>query len=203
MCVYIYIYIYIYICICIWIYVYIYIYIYMCAQTSTTSTAAATATTTTSTSTSSHLRSAGSRSAVRRTVLPLTIRLLPSTDTSPSKRRCTESCFSRYARYSASSRSFTATTSGEVKTRTNRSGGIQGGISNGEPIWFRVGFKPTSTILKTQDSVNQSRQEVQFSGTGRHDPCVLPRAVAVVESMLALVLADRMLARNATPPSKE
>ena len=99
--------------------------------------------------------------------------------------------------------SFTATTSGEVKTRTNRSGGIQGGISNGEPIWFRVGFKPTSTILKTQDSVNQSRQEVQFSGTGRHDPCVLPRAVAVVESMLALVLADRMLARNATPPSKE
>ena len=89
---------------------------------------------------------------------------------------------------------------GAVVQKTNRSGGLQGGITSGAPIWLRVGFKPTSTIRKSQDSVKKSGEATTFSGTGRHDPCVLPRAVPIVESMLALVLADRLLARRAIPP---
>ena len=89
---------------------------------------------------------------------------------------------------------------GVVIQKTNRSGGLQGGITSGAPIWMRVGFKPTSTIRKSQESVKKSGEATTFSGTGRHDPCVLPRAVPIVESMLALVLADRLLARRAIPP---
>ena len=89
---------------------------------------------------------------------------------------------------------------GSVTQKSNRSGCLQGGISSGAPVWLRVGFKPTSTIRKEQESVNKSGEATTFSGTGRHDPCVLPRAVPIVESMLALVLADRLLARRALPP---
>jgi chorismate synthase len=81
----------------------------------------------------------------------------------------------------------------EIKTRTNFSGGVQGGISNGEDIYFRVAFKPVSTIMRKQMTVNSKGEEVEFTGKGRHDPCVLPRAVPVVEAMTALVLADHFL----------
>lgn len=81
-----------------------------------------------------------------------------------------------------------------VKTATNRSGGIQGGISNGETIYFRVAFKPVSTIFQTQRTVNDLGQEVDFKPQGgRHDPCVLPRAVPMVESMALLVVMDHYL----------
>jgi chorismate synthase len=83
--------------------------------------------------------------------------------------------------------------SGKVKTKTNHSGGIQGGISNGEDIYFRVAFKPVATIMIDQDSVNAAGEAVTVSGKGRHDPCVLPRAVPIVDSMSALVLVDAML----------
>jgi chorismate synthase len=86
---------------------------------------------------------------------------------------------------------------GRVRTRTNRSGGIQGGISNGENIVLRVAFKPTATIMQDQDTVNQSGEEVTFKAKGRHDPCVLPRAIAAVEAMVALVLADQLLRQTA------
>lgn len=79
----------------------------------------------------------------------------------------------------------------EVKTRTNHSGGLLGGISNGEDLVFRIAFKPTSTIKKEQQTVNQAGEEVTLSAEGRHDPCVVPRAVPIVESMTALVLADQ------------
>ncbi|EMR02654.1 chorismate synthase [Cesiribacter andamanensis] len=82
---------------------------------------------------------------------------------------------------------------GQVRTRTNQSGGIQGGISNGEDIYFRVAFKPVATIMQDQDSVNEAGQAVTVSGRGRHDPCVVPRAVPIVEAMAALVLADACL----------
>lgn len=82
---------------------------------------------------------------------------------------------------------------GNVKTKTNFSGGIQGGISNGEDIYFRVAFKPTATILKEQHSVNKENDEVLLKNKGRHDPCVLPRAVPIVEAMAAIVLADQIL----------
>ncbi len=75
-------------------------------------------------------------------------------------------------------------------TRTNNSGGVQGGVSNGEPIFFRVAFKPTSTIGKPQTTANFSGREVVLEASGRHDPCVAPRAVPIVESMAALVLVD-------------
>lgn len=82
---------------------------------------------------------------------------------------------------------------GEIHTATNRSGGVQGGISNGEEINFRVAFKPTPTIATTQHSVNAAGEPCEVVGHGRHDPCVLPRAVPIVEAMAALVLADHLL----------
>lgn len=84
-----------------------------------------------------------------------------------------------------------------IRTRTNLSGGIQGGISNGEDIYFRVAFKPVATIMQPQESVNQDGEEVEVTGRGRHDPCVLPRAVPIVDAMSALVLVDHWL-RNKT-----
>lgn len=81
----------------------------------------------------------------------------------------------------------------KVKTRTNHSGGIQGGISNGEDIYFKVAFKPVATIMIDQESVNEAGESVTVSGKGRHDPCVVPRAVPIVEAMGALVLADYLL----------
>ena len=84
-----------------------------------------------------------------------------------------------------------------VRTRTNRSGGIQGGISNGEAIVGRVAFKPTATILKPQLTVDEDGGAVEFGGRGRHDPCVLPRAVPIVEAMCALVLCDQALRHQA------
>lgn len=84
-----------------------------------------------------------------------------------------------------------------IRTRTNRSGGIQGGISNGENIVVRVAFKPTATILRTQETVDIHGNPATLSGRGRHDPCVLPRAVPMVESMIALVLADHHLLHRA------
>jgi chorismate synthase len=83
--------------------------------------------------------------------------------------------------------------SGKVRTRTNRSGGIQGGISNGEPIFFRIAFKPTATIFKAQQTVTDAGEETELQARGRHDPCVLPRAVPMVEAMAALVLCDHVL----------
>ena len=80
-----------------------------------------------------------------------------------------------------------------ARTRTNHSGGVQGGISNGEDIYFRVAFKPVATIIMAQESVNEDLESVEVTGRGRHDPCVLPRAVPIVESMTALVLADHFL----------
>jgi chorismate synthase len=84
-----------------------------------------------------------------------------------------------------------------VGTRTNFSGGIQGGISNGEPIYFRVAFKPTATIEREQDTITSSGESTTLIARGRHDPCVLPRAVPMVEAMTALVLCDHMLRQNA------
>ncbi|MFA0962395.1 chorismate synthase [Roseivirga sp. BDSF3-8] len=78
----------------------------------------------------------------------------------------------------------------QVKTDTNHSGGIQGGISNGEDIYFRVAFKPVATIMQDQDSINEGGEAVKVSGKGRHDPCVVPRAVPIVDAMAALVIAD-------------
>ena len=80
-----------------------------------------------------------------------------------------------------------------VTTQTNFSGGIQGGISNGMPIELRVAFKPVATIMHDQQSVDHAGEETTVSGKGRHDPCVVPRAVPIVEAMAALVLADHML----------
>lgn len=75
-------------------------------------------------------------------------------------------------------------------TKTNHSGGVQGGISNGEDIYFNVAFKPVATIMKLQDTINTDGDKVEMQGKGRHDPCVVPRAVPIVEAMAALVLAD-------------
>lgn len=86
---------------------------------------------------------------------------------------------------------------GNVKTRTNHSGGIQGGISNGQDIYFNVAFKPVATILQPQTTINDAGEEVILQGKGRHDPCVLPRAVPIVDAMAALVLADFILRQKA------
>ncbi len=86
---------------------------------------------------------------------------------------------------------------GRVRTTTNLSGGIQGGISNGEPIIFRVAFKPTATIAKRQQTVTVGGEEAELAARGRHDPCVLPRAVPMVEAMTALVLCDHLLRQRA------
>jgi len=85
----------------------------------------------------------------------------------------------------------------QVKTRTNYSGGIQGGISNGQDIYFNVAFKPVATIMQDQESINESGDSVTVSGKGRHDPCVVPRAVPIVEAMSALVIADYLLISKA------
>jgi chorismate synthase len=85
----------------------------------------------------------------------------------------------------------------QVHTRTNYSGGIQGGISNGEPIFLRVAFKPTATIGREQQTVNTAHENVTLAARGRHDPCVLPRAVPMVEAMVALVLVDHYLRQRA------
>ncbi len=82
---------------------------------------------------------------------------------------------------------------GEIRTVTNRSGGIQGGISNGENIIIRAAFKPTATIRKEQKTVDKEGHETVLAGKGRHDPCVLPRAVPMVEAMVAIVLCDHLL----------
>jgi chorismate synthase len=80
-----------------------------------------------------------------------------------------------------------------MSTRTNRSGGVQGGISNGMPIDVRLVFKPTATVLKPQPSADDAGHNVELQAKGRHDPCVLPRAVPIVEAMTALVLVDAWL----------
>lgn len=82
---------------------------------------------------------------------------------------------------------------GRPRTASNRSGGVQGGVSNGEPIVIRVGFKPTATIATAQDTVTRAGEAVTLEAQGRHDPCVLPRAVPMVEAMMCLVLADHWL----------
>ncbi|MAT08498.1 MAG: chorismate synthase [Dehalococcoidia bacterium] len=89
--------------------------------------------------------------------------------------------------------------SGRIRTRTNHSGGVQGGISNGENILVRAAFKPTATIAKEQNTVNKFGKETTIKGRGRHDPCVLPRAVPMVESMVALVLCDLLLRQSVNP----
>src|SRR6185369_13219423 len=86
---------------------------------------------------------------------------------------------------------------GRIRTRTNRSGGVQGGITNGETIYFRVAFKPTATIMREQHTVDIRHEETTIQGRGRHDPCVLPRAVSMVEAMTALVIADHALRQQA------
>ena len=92
---------------------------------------------------------------------------------------------------------------GKVRTSTNFSGGIQGGISNGEDIYFRVAFKPTATIAREQKTVTTSREQTKLAARGRHDPCVLPRAVPMVEAMAALVLCDHALRQRAISPANE
>ncbi len=82
---------------------------------------------------------------------------------------------------------------GHIRTTTNHSGGIQGGISNGMDIYFRVAFKPVATIMRTQETVDEQGDTATIQGKGRHDPCVVPRAVPIVEAMAALVLADHVL----------
>ncbi len=85
------------------------------------------------------------------------------------------------------------TIDGKTTTKTNNSGGVQGGISNGQNIYFRTAFKPVATIMIDQDSINEEGQKVTVSGRGRHDPCVVPRAVPIVEAMAALAILDAVL----------
>ena len=95
------------------------------------------------------------------------------------------------------------TRAGRIRTTTNNSGGVQGGISNGEDIYFRVAFKPPATIALEQKTVTTSKEETEIAGRGRHDPCVLPRAVPIVEAMAALVLCDHALRQRAIAWSAE
>ncbi|OWP62659.1 chorismate synthase [Hymenobacter amundsenii] len=92
---------------------------------------------------------------------------------------------------------YTDEATGQVRTRTNHSGGIQGGISNGQDVYFRVAFKPVATILQPQSTINDQGEAVTLAGRGRHDPCVLPRAVPIVDAMTSLVLADMLLRARA------
>lgn len=85
----------------------------------------------------------------------------------------------------------------DIKTKTNHSGGIQGGISNGEDIYFRVAFKPVATLLMEQETVNKEGEATKIDVNGRHDPCVLPRAVPIVEAMAAMTILDALLVDNA------
>jgi len=87
---------------------------------------------------------------------------------------------------------------GRVRTKTNFSGGIQGGISNGEDIYFRTAFKPVATIMQDQESIDEAGNVCVVAGKGRHDPCVVPRAVPIVEAMAAIVLADHYLLNMGT-----
>lgn len=96
-----------------------------------------------------------------------------------------------------------ASIDGRIRTESNRSGGIQGGISNGEEIVFRVAFKPTATILMKQKTVDLQGRETELMGRGRHDPCVLPRAVPIVEAMAALVITDHWMRQHAQVRSFE
>jgi chorismate synthase len=89
------------------------------------------------------------------------------------------------------------TRAGRIRTTTNNSGGVQGGISNGEDIYFRVAFKPPATIALEQKTVTTSNEQTELCARGRHDPCVLPRAVPIIEAMAALVLCDHALRQNA------
>ena len=82
---------------------------------------------------------------------------------------------------------------GQIRTSSNQSGGVQGGISNGEELYFRIAFKPTATVLQVQKTVSADGEETELMGRGRHDPCVLPRAVPIVEAMTALVLIDHRM----------
>jgi chorismate synthase len=86
---------------------------------------------------------------------------------------------------------------GKIGTKTNNSGGIQGGISNGEPIYFNVAFKPVATLIQKQTTLNNQGDVVEFKGEGRHDPCVVPRAVPIVDAMAALVLLDFIMKAKA------
>jgi len=86
---------------------------------------------------------------------------------------------------------------GKIGTETNRSGGVQGGISNGEELIFRIAFKPTATLIQNQRTVDSCGNETELMGRGRHDPCVVPRAVPIVESMAALVLVDHWMRHQA------
>ena len=92
---------------------------------------------------------------------------------------------------------FYADEKGNVRTKTNNAGGTIGGISNGETIYFRVAFKPVSTIAKEQDTVSRDKKAVKLAAAGRHDPCVLPRAVPIVDAMSALVVMDHYLRHRA------
>jgi chorismate synthase len=89
---------------------------------------------------------------------------------------------------------------GKVITTTNHSGGIQGGISNGMDIYFNVAFKPVATLIQDQQTVDNEGNDITLHGRGRHDPCVVPRAVPIVEAMAALVLVDHLLRYKATKP---
>ena len=84
-----------------------------------------------------------------------------------------------------------------VRMKTNNAGGVLGGISSGEDIYFRVAFKPVSTIKKSQKTVSKEGKDTELAAVGRHDPCVLPRAVSIVDSMAALVLMDHFLRNRA------
>ena len=84
-----------------------------------------------------------------------------------------------------------------VRTKTNRSGGVQGGISNGENIIFRVAFKPTATIMSEQPTITTGHEETELKGRGRHDACVLPRAVPMVEAMANIIICDHLLRQRA------
>jgi chorismate synthase len=94
--------------------------------------------------------------------------------------------------------SFYCKPNGKIATKTNHSGGIQGGISNGEDIFFRIAFKPVATLLREQSTVDKDGKEIVLKAGGRHDPCVLPRAVPIVEAMAAMTLFDYLLLKKAT-----